>query len=94
MHRKNKNGVIAYYRWSPTEAELAEMEANHIKEMQSHIGKMMLNKYGAYVSDKILEREKRDTITAAPRQDGKSRTHLNQFLKSCGVDTEDVIDEV
>lgn len=60
MKKKNKNGAILYCRWSPTEAELAEMEANHIKDMQSHIGKMMLNKYGAYVSDKLIEREKRE----------------------------------
>lgn len=33
-------------------------------------------------------------INAVPRQDGKSRTHLNQFLKSCGVDPEDAINEV
>ena len=91
---KNKNGPITIRQWSPTANELAEMEANHIRDMQSYIGKLMLNKYGAYASDKIIEREKRDMVIAAPRQDGKSRTHLNQVLKSCDADLEDVIDEV
>lgn len=91
---KNKNGPITIRQWSPTANELAEMEANHIRDMQSYIDKLMLNKYGAYTSDKIIEREKRDIVIAVSRQDGKSRTHLNQVLKSCDADLEDVIDEV
>ena len=91
---KNKNGPITIRQWPPTANELAEMEANHIRDMQSYIGKLMLNKYGAYTSDKAIEREKRDMVMAVPRQDGKSITHLNQVLKGCDADSEDVIDEV
>ena len=58
--KKSKNGPIAYYRWSPTEAELTEFEANHNKDMQSHLGKLMLNKYDAYTSDADIARIKGD----------------------------------
>lgn len=58
--KKNKNGPIITMEWSPTEEELTEFEANHNKDMQSHLGKLMLNKYDAYTSDADIARIKGD----------------------------------
>ena len=56
--KKNRNGPVTIRKWSQTANELAEMEANHIRDMQSHLGKLMLNKYDAYTSDADIARIK------------------------------------